>query len=294
LHDVILQVTLGSIMFGIGITLKFRDFYKLALRPKPIFLGLVLQMIFLPLLTFGVLMAVDISPFWKAGIMIVSLCPGGASSNFITHLLDLNTALSVSLTIVNSFIILVSVPLGIAFTMNYFLADFVDVEISLLEPFLNVILVIFLPTILGMIFEKICPVFAKKLVKPFKIINVILLGATIVMKSLLSDGNDSTAVNIPDSLVLIPILLFIHLFSMIGSGYLASKITDSSSGITIGIEVGLQNTILALLVVSYFDDAIEMSKPALVLSIFSFMTTIVYGYLGRRILLPKKGRSVNI
>lgn len=292
-QDVILQITLASIMFGIGITLYFKDFFQLFARPKPVLLGLFLQMLFLPLLAFLVLFPLDISPYWKAGIMILSFCPGGATSNFITHLLGLNTVLSVSLTIVNSFIILLSIPLGVAFTIHYFFGSDHTIMFSLMPTFWNVLLVVFCPTLLGMLFEKVFPKVAAKLVRPLKFINIILLGATVLLKSLMTDGDDVTAVNWEDSFILLPILLAIHFGSMFLSGYVASKMTNYSSGITIGVEVGLQNVVLSLLVISYFDNAVEMSQPCLIYSLFSFLTTLAYGYYGRRIVLPKKGDTLN-
>ena len=118
--DDLISIALVIIMFSIGTSLVVDDFKRVFQFPKALTVGLILQMLFLPLFAFALCYFLPISNEFKMGIVILSLCPGGATSNFINYLLDLKTALSVSLTIINSVLILFTIPLGYQFFNSFF------------------------------------------------------------------------------------------------------------------------------------------------------------------------------
>ena len=118
--DHLLTLALALIMFSVGTSLEVKDFKNVFAFPKALCTGLFLQMIFLPALAFLICILVPIGVDFTLGILILTLCPGGATSNFINYLLDLKTALSISLTLINTILILFTVPLGYGLFAAYF------------------------------------------------------------------------------------------------------------------------------------------------------------------------------
>ncbi|NRB65317.1 MAG: bile acid:sodium symporter family protein, partial [Saprospiraceae bacterium] len=108
--DSLLSLVLALIMFGIGSSLTHKDYHNLIQHPKALVLGLVLQMLFLPVISLLLLPLTPLAVVFQAGLFVLMLCPGGTTSNFISYLVKGDVALSISLTSMNSFIILVSIP----------------------------------------------------------------------------------------------------------------------------------------------------------------------------------------
>ena len=110
ISNAILAFSLIIIMFGMGLSLSLRDFAAVFLKPKAIIIGLVCQLILLPLVGFALIGLFTLEADIAIGIIILAACPGGPTSNLITHLANGDTALSVSMTAVCSFITLLTIP----------------------------------------------------------------------------------------------------------------------------------------------------------------------------------------
>ena len=278
--DYLISIALGVIMFSIGTSLRVDDFKNVFQYPKALTVGLILQMVFLPLLAFAVCFFLPLSSELKMGIVILSLCPGGATSNFINYLLDLKTALSVSLTLINSIIILFTIPLGYAFLANYFESGNAELSLSFSSTFVSIFLVILLPVLLGLAFRQMFPQLVKSMTKPMKYFSTLLLAIIFTVKIFAGEDKGGSGLEVGDILLILPVILFIHLSSMFLSYLLSKSIKiEQFRALTIGIEVGLQNTTLALLITSVYLANNEMSKPSVVYAMFSFFTTILFGYL---------------
>ena len=109
----LLNGVLALIMFGLGLSLKRADFQALFDQPKSLALGLFAQMVLLPFLAALLIYSAPLSPEWKVGIMILSVCPGGITSNLVSYFVKGNVALAVSLTVTNALLSLLSIPLMI-------------------------------------------------------------------------------------------------------------------------------------------------------------------------------------
>ena len=107
---ILISVVLALIMFSIGLSLTFRKFKNIFVYPKAIIVGLSLQMIVLPIIAFVFATLSNLQPAFKIGLIILAVCPGGTTSNILTYILNGNTALSISLTTISSFITLFSIP----------------------------------------------------------------------------------------------------------------------------------------------------------------------------------------
>ena len=281
--DFLISLTLGLIMFGIGFSLKREDFQRIFQKPKSLGIGLLLQIIILPLIALLVVSFTDLSPEWKMGVFIVSICPGGTTSNFISYLLKTDVALSISLTIINSFIILLTIPLLVHFGLNHFGLGGNDYDLNILETVQKVFLIIILPVVVGVFLHEKFAKYSKQIQQPLKYINILLLAAVFGIKFFASEEDGGSGISRDIIFILLPACLAVHLIPMIGS-YLISRglrLTNLQS-VTIGIEVGLQNTGLALLVTTTIIGNEVMAQPALVFAIFSFFTTLAFGYFMKK------------
>jgi BASS family bile acid:Na+ symporter len=279
----LIGLVLALIMFTIGSSLRPGQFWEITKRPKPVAVGLVLQMLFLPLIVFAIVEIIKLPAEFKVGLMVLSFCPGGSTSNLISYLVNADVALSIYLTSINSFLILVTVPTFTYLSLAHFTGSGDYVKLPLGETVLQVILIILLPVILGMLLRKLVPELVMKLQNPFKYASIILLAIVFLIKFLAPTSQGGSGISPADIKKLLPYTLFIHLLVMILSYYLAKLfLTNHKACVTIGIEVGLQNTTLALLVTSTILDNEEMAKPALVYALFSFFTTFIYAWINKR------------
>ena len=117
--DILLPLSLIFIMFSLGIGLSINDFRNVRSQPEAFFVGILIQMILLPIAAFAISITFDLSNEIAVGMMILACCPGGVTSNIITKLSNGNTALSISLTAVVSLATVVTLPLIVSFSMDY-------------------------------------------------------------------------------------------------------------------------------------------------------------------------------
>lgn len=279
----LMSVVLMLITFAIGSSLRFEDFEKIFKKSKALTIGLMLQMLFLPVLAFIIAFFSDLSPELKVGLIIVSICPGGTTSNFITYLVDADTALAVALTTINSLLILLTIPTLTSLAISLFIGTSSAFSLSMSQTFLEVSKIIIIPAFLGLLFNRFFPNMALKIKFPLKTINSILLGLVFLVKFFADAENGGTGIVFSEILKILPYVLLMHLASMVLSYVLSKKVfrlTNIQSA-TIGIEVGLQNTVLAIYVAGLLF-SVEMAKPALVYAMFSFFTTLFFALMVMR------------
>lgn len=89
-------------MLGMGLTLLLEDFYRVTRYPKAVAIGLISQLLFLPIIGFLVAEVIPMQPEIAVGLMILAFCPGEPSSNMITYLAKGDVAISVTLTALSS------------------------------------------------------------------------------------------------------------------------------------------------------------------------------------------------
>ena len=117
--QVILPISLAFIMFTLGLALVLDDFKRVFKQPKDFFVGAFSQVVLLPLVAFGLASAWPIAPELAVGVMILAACPGGVTSNLLTHLARGDTALSVTLTAVISLLSVLTLPFIVGFSVDH-------------------------------------------------------------------------------------------------------------------------------------------------------------------------------
>lgn len=300
LVDLLISSVLALIMFGIGLSLSLQSFRQLIVAPRPLIVGLFSQMLVLPFIAFLFCYFSGLSAELKMGIMILSVCPGGTTSNFITYLLNGNTALSVSMTTVNSFLTLFSIPFIVNMSLLYFLGEGTVFHLPYLETISQIFSITIIPAALGILVRVKFSRLAKILNRPIrfsgalldsinftllKTVTIILLGLVFGIKLLASENAGGAGLDQDDFEQLLPIGMLFNATGLL-FGYLFSLLLNlkKEDPMTIAVEVGLQNTTLAFLVAGTLLHNIEMQKPALVYAFFSFWTAIIFGFIIKKFL----------
>ncbi len=265
---VILIAALFIIMFGMGLTLTTADFRRVLKFPKAVLTGLINQLIILPMIAFSIAIVLGVSPELAVGIMILAACPGGATSNLITHLSKGDTALSVTLTAISSLITIISIPLIVSFSLNYFMGMEKTVELNVPRVFAQLLIITVIPVSLGMWIRAKKPDFADKMEKSVKIASAIVL-ALVIIGIIVKEKN-----NIVDYFEQAGILaLSLNLSTML-IGFITAKILRLSlpQTITISIETGIQNGTMAIGVATIALGSSVLAIPAAIYSLIMFGT----------------------
>ena len=271
----LLNSVLGLIMFGLGMSLKRSDFQELFHQPKALSIGLFSQMILLPMMAVVWVMFSGLSPEFKIGVLILSICPGGITSNLVSYFVKGNVALSVSLTVINSLLTLFSIPILVNIFLNYFdVSNDGLVHLPVLDTMFSIFNITILPASVGMFLRDRL---GKKILQIQKYINIllpVLLFIVFGIKFLGSNQNGGTGISINEIIKLTPIVIGLNVSAML-LGVVVATIFNLSfkNRVTIAVEVGLHNTALALIVAGEKLGITAMEKPALVYAMYSFFIT---------------------
>ena len=156
LTEVFLPLTLAVIMLGMGLSLTVTDFKRIFIYPKAVTLGLINQLLILPLIAFALAIFFDLAPGLAVGLMILAACPGGPTSNLISHLANGDTALSITLTAFSSLITVITIPFIVNFSISYFIPGGEQPPLNIFGTVISVLAITIIPVAIGMlIFKKI-------------------------------------------------------------------------------------------------------------------------------------------
>ena len=134
---------------SLGLNLTRKDFNKLFLNPKSLTVGLVAQMLFLPILAVILMGFTNFSPSIKVGFIIISLCPGGVTSNLVSFMLKGNIALSISLTVINGILCMFTIPFFTNLSLDYFFNSVSEINLPVIKTISMIALVTILPATIG-------------------------------------------------------------------------------------------------------------------------------------------------
>ncbi|MEM9549804.1 MAG: bile acid:sodium symporter family protein [Pseudomonadota bacterium] len=241
LIDVALPLSLATIMFSLGLGLTFGDFTRVVQRWRAFAVGAVSQVLLVPLAAFLILIPFDLPPEIKVGVMLLSFCPGGVTSNILSKLARGDVALSVSLTAVISLLSLVTVPILTTLTLNHFLGD-AGPNVSIARLAIGMFLITTLPVLLGVSIRKALPGWARR-ADPVMGRVAVALFIVIVAAALASNWalfvENFTAMG--EALVALNIALL-----LIGLGLGRAMGLSKQESKTISIETGIQNSTLGI------------------------------------------------
>lgn len=272
-----LPVTLAIITLGMGLSLTDRDFKNIFVQPKAVIIGLCCQMVLLPVIAYMIARFTPMDPVFKVGLMIIAACPGGATSNLITYLLRGNVALSISMTAINSMITLITIPLIVHFSLEAFIHEEAAIRLNVIETIIKVFLITIVPAFLGTRIRKNFPDFAIRLERPLRVILPLLLLVVYAGVIFIDQGTGSATRS--DFIKIFPDTLLLNIMAMT-AGFLVARLLRLRviNQFTISIEVGLQNSALAIFVAATLLKSNDMALVPVVYGSFSFFSTLLFGW----------------
>lgn len=276
ISTIILASSLIIIMLGMGLSLVFDDFKRIIVYPKAIFVGLTNQLIILPLIGFAIALIFPLRAEIAIGIMILAACPGGPTSNLITHLAKGDIALSVTLTALSSFITILTIPFIVNFALIHFLDEGQMIRLDVVETIMRIFVIIVIPICIGMIIRRFKEGFALKMAKPVRkasgfVMALVIIGIVIKERENLIPYFQQAGI----------VALLLNVATMM-VGYYSSKIFNikNKRAISISIESGIQNGTLAITIAVVLLGNSELAITPAIYSLLMFFTGGVAIYLG--------------
>lgn len=273
--DVILPLALAFIMLSMGLALTPADFTRVIRQPRAAILGLGAQIVLLPIIAFVLVVALGsvwkMEPALAVGFMIIAACPGGVTSNLLTHLAKGDTALSISLTLITSLLAAVTVPLIVTMSMTWFMGADAP-PLPLLSTIAGIFVIVTVPVLVGMTIKGLRPAFAARIEPGCRytatgLFVVIVLAAVAAEWSLLVTHFAEIGP---------PVLALNILCMAMGWGIASLGRLDQRQSIAITLEAGLQNGTLAVLIAATFLANDLMVLPGGVYSLVMFFTAGAY------------------
>ena len=269
------------LMFLLGIDLSKEAFANVAKQPKAVLLGLVGQIILLPLIAFAVAWALKLPPIYFMGLVLVAGCPGGSSSNVFSMLAKGDVALSVTLTALSSIITLFTLPVIMAFVTDFVSsANGMDIHLPIGKLLVQNIVLLFVPLLAGSMFRKIKPLAAAKTARVLGKLAfpaLMTLAAVFFLQYRREIADNFAVLGLSGALLI--------LLAMLCSGGL-SRISGSNAAVrrTIVIEVGMQNAAQAISIASspFIFNSGEMALPAIISALLMNVILLLYVYFIRR------------
>tara|TARA_B100000315_G_scaffold254304_1_gene295073 strand:- start:2489 stop:3361 length:873 start_codon:yes stop_codon:yes gene_type:complete len=276
---VVLPLALAFIMFTLGLGLTVADFVRVASQPKDFVVGLISQVILLPLVGFALLnIWPGIAPEIALGVMIIAAAPGGVTSNILTSFAKGDVALSISLTAIISLLSVLTIPFIVVFSYGYFVGEGTTGDISIARTAVSVFLIVTVPVIFGLIVRRYAESFALRFEGIGQKISAVLF-ALVLLGAVVQERNNivefyAQAGGITLALNVIMLALAWFLAQVFGSGI--------KQRIAISIECGLQNGTLAIAVATLLFGGGATVIPAATYSLTMFATALIFIWWLRR------------
>ena len=275
----IAPIALALIMLTLGLGLTTSDFTRVIKRPKDFLVGLICQVILLPIIAFVLIKILNVQPALALGVMIIAAAPGGVTSNILTKFANGDVALSVSLTAIISLLSILTVPFIVIQSADLLNINYITQQISMSGISIKMFLVVTLPVLIGMLIRKLANKFIITQTALIEKISLILF--IVVFISIWIEEWE----NIITYLSKAGIITLILNITMMTLGFYVAKIF--ASGIAqrkcISLECGLQNGTLAVFVsTQLFDDVIYLI-PTASYALIMFVTSIIFVLILRKI-----------
>ena len=262
-----ISILLGIVMFGMGLTLRAKDFSEVFTRPLEVIIGILGQFIIMPLTAWGLCKILGLSDEIAVGVILVGCCPGGTSSNVMTYLAKGDVALSVGMTACTTIMAPVVTPLLVLLIAGQ------TVDVAVLDMFISIVQVVLVPIAAGFIINRIFEKFAKEFSRVLPLISVI--GISLIIMAVVA----ANAASLMTVGLLIIVVVMLHNVCGYALGYLAGRLLGLSKAQrrTLSIEVGMQNSGLATsLATVHFATMPLAAVPGAVFSVWHNISGAIY------------------
>ena len=269
------------LMFLLGTDLNRQAFANVARNPKGVLVGMVGQLVVLPVIAFAIAWVLDLPAVYFMGLVLVACCPGGSSSNVLSMLAKGDVALSVTLTAVSSVVTLFTLPL-IMGAVSAFVSQQAGVEVVLPVGKLIVqnLVLLFAPMLAGIALRHYRPAVAAKV---NKVLGKCAFPALMVLAGVFFLQYTQ---EIFDNFSVLGIAAAVLIFGAMLCSSLLSRIGSFTPGVrrTIVIEVGMQNAAQAIAIASspFIFNSGEMAIPAIIYALLMNVILLAYVAVIRR------------
>jgi BASS family bile acid:Na+ symporter len=276
LTSVGLPVALAIIMFGLGLTLTTEDFRRTARQPRAVGAALAAQVLLLPAVCLGLVLAVGMDPVLAVGMMLLAASPGGTTANLFSHLFRGDVALNITLTAINSVLAVLTLPLvvnlSVALLAPSTAAGAVGLELGKTAQVFAVVLV---PVAVGMLVRRAAPGFAARAERPVRVLSAVVLVAVIA--GAIAAERDSIGTYLAD----VGLVAGLFCVCSLAVGYLLPRLlrVGRRQAIASAFEVGIHNSTLAIAVALGVLGNERLAVPAAVYGVIMFPIAAAAGFL---------------
>lgn len=269
---------LGIIMLGMGLTMSVEDFRLVLTRPKDVFYGVFFRYLIMPLVGFGVAKMLGLSPALAAGMVLLGACPSGTGSNVMTYIAKGDTALSVTVSSVNTIL----APVLTTYIFSWLAGAMIPIDIGAL--LLDIVKIVLIPVGVGVGLHAVAPRLVDKLTKVVPAVSVIFIIA--IMSSVVA----LNAAKMATMALVLCLAVAIHNIAGLSLGFYAGRMVGMSEkkSRAVTFEIGMENSGLAVaLALAHLDPMAAL--PAAVMTVWEYMTgSMLASYWGNK---PAKGES---
>ncbi|PKG34314.1 MULTISPECIES: bile acid:sodium symporter family protein [Psychrobacter] len=267
-NSVVIPLCLFLIMMGMGMTLITNDFKRVLKYPKAVSIGLLNQLILLPIIGFALANIMPLRPEYAVGVMLLVLCPGGTTSNLFTFLGKGDVALSVTMTAIASIITVFSIPIVLSFSLIHFMGAGSEFQLPIIKTMISLFVITILPISIGMLIKRFAPRVADSsqvLVSRFGVtfLTFLVVFLSYVQRDIIVEALIATG----------PVSLLLNLSTM-ALGYYSSKWLglNLAQRTSITMEVGLQNSTLSIFMALTLLSNYDMSMTPAIYTLVMFLT----------------------
>ena len=263
------------LMFLLGTDLNKKSFTDVARNPRAVLIGMIGQIIILPIIAFALAWVLDLPPVYFMGLVLIACCPGGSSSSVFSMLAKGDVALSVTLTAISSIITLFTIPVIMEFVAR-FVSEHSGVEVHLPLGRLIVqnIVLLFVPLFIGIMFRHYLPGPAAKV---NKVLSKLAFPALMTLALVFFLQNTQA---IKENIAVLGVTVTVLILLALLCSSTLSRMTKSSVAVrrTIVIEVGMQNAAQAIAIASspFIFNSNEMAIPAIIYALLMNVILLVY------------------
>ena len=279
----VVPICIFLIMMGMGLSLVPNDFKRILKYPKAVSVGLLNQLILLPIIGFTLANIMPLEPEYAVGVMLLVLCPGGTTSNMFSHIAKGDVALSVTMTAVASLITVFTIPVVLNLSLVHFMGEGSEFQLPLIPTIIILMGLTIVPIAIGMLIKSFAPRFADSsqvLVSRFGILflTLLIIFLTYVQQDIVVSAFIATG----------PVSLILNISTM-ALGYYSSRWfgLNAAQTTSVTIEVGLQNSTLSMFMALTLLANYKMSfTPAIYTLVMLFTAGVLVRFLRARVNLP--------
>lgn len=274
----IAPIALALIMLALGLGLSLENFANVIKQPKDFLVGLICQLILLPIIAFILIKIFNTSPELAIGVMIIAAAPGGVTSNVLTKFANGDVALSISLTAIISLVSIITVPFIVFKSADLLNINYQSAEISMVGISMKMFLVVTFPVFIGMLIRKFATNFISSKEQLIQRISVFLFA--LVFLAILIEEKENIIPYLAEAGL---ITLILNLTMMLLGFYIAKKFASGiAQGKCISLECGLQNGTLAIFVSTQIFDNSAYLVPTATYALIMFITSIIFVFIVKK------------